>query len=113
MISEQFEIVVVPFPFVDAPVSKPRPALVLSTAMFNRDNAHSVLAMITTAARTRWPNDHPIRDLAPTGLRAASTVRFKLFTLDNRIIRRRAGHLSTADAEACRARLQSMLGFSC
>ena len=42
----------------------------------------------------------------------ASTVRFKLFTLDNQIIRRRAGRLSTADAKACQARLQSMLGFT-
>jgi mRNA interferase MazF len=64
---ERFDVVVVPFPFVDAPETKPRPALVLSTAVFNRVNRHAVLAMITRATHARWPSDHPIADLGPDG----------------------------------------------
>jgi hypothetical protein len=55
-------VVIVPFPFVDTPVAKPRPALVLSDAGFNCANEHSVLAMITRATHTRWPSDHLITD---------------------------------------------------
>jgi mRNA interferase MazF len=108
-IFEQFEIALVPFPFVDAPRTKPRPALVLSVQPFNRRNGHTLLAMITTAAHTRWPSDYSIRDLQPTGLRIACVVRWKLFTLDNRAFRRRIGHLGEADTHGCRAALASIL----
>ena len=42
-ICERFDVVVVPFPFVDSPTTKPRPALVLSTRAFNA--AHAVANM--------------------------------------------------------------------
>ena len=105
MICERFEIVIVPFPFVDSARTRPRPALVLSSDGFNRQNGHSVLAMITRATHTRWPSDHAIADLGPTGLRDSSVLRFKLFTLDNRILARRIGELSEADRQGCAAAL--------
>ena len=108
-IFEQFEIVIVPFPFVDAPKSKPRPALVLSVRPFNQRNGHTLLAMITPAGHTRWPSDYPLRDLRPTGLQATCVVRWKLFTLDNRALRRRIGHLGEHDTHGCRAALASIL----
>ena len=95
MICERFDVVVVPFPFVDAVRSKPRPALVLSGREFNRANQHTVLAMITRATHTKWPSDHALKELQPTGLRDPSVVRFKIFTLDNRILQRRIGRLGT------------------
>jgi mRNA interferase MazF len=110
MIFEPFEIVIVPFPFVDRPIAKPRPALVLSAAEFNRHNGHTLLAMITTAARTHWPSDSPIADLEPTGLLRDCVVRWKLFTLDNRVLGRRSGALGGQDRQRCRAALERMLG---
>ena len=41
-IYERFDVVVVPFPFVDSPTTKPRPALVLSTRAFNAAHDASV-----------------------------------------------------------------------
>ena len=108
-IFEQYEIVVVPFPFVDFPRSKPRPALILSVGPFNRQNGHTLLAMITTAGHTRWPSDYSIQDLRPTGLKAACVVRWKLFTLDKRALHRRIGHLGAPDAQGCRAALARIL----
>jgi mRNA interferase MazF len=104
-IFEQFEMAIVPFPFVDAPRTKPRPALVLSIRAFNEQNSHTLLAMVTTASRTRWASDYAIQDLRPTGLRVACVVRWKLFTLDNRALQRRIGHLGERDAHGCRAAL--------
>jgi mRNA interferase MazF len=109
MISEAFEVVVVPFPFIDMSVSKPRPALVLSTGTFNEANGHTLLAMITTAARSRWPSDQPIADLASAGLRTPCVVRLKLFTLENRLLDRGVGALVAGDREAVGARLEAML----
>lgn len=110
--SECFDVVVVPFPFVDSARAKPRPALVLSDHRFNIASGHTVLAMITRATHTRWPSDHVIDDLAATGLRAPSVVRWKLFTLDNRILWRVIGRLSQGDANGCRIALKTIFGFA-
>jgi len=80
VICDLWEVVVVPFPFTDKPDHKRRPALVLSRRAFNQAG-HSILAMIT------------------------SIVRLKLFTLDNHLIMRPLGRLSSAD----RSQLQNAL----
>lgn len=110
MIFDRFDPAVVPFPFVDSARIKPRPVLVLSNRGFNRANGHTVLAMVTRATHTRWPSDHQIEELGPTGLRDPSVVRWKVFTLDNRILQRRIGRLGEADARACAAALDALLG---
>ena len=49
MICEQWDVVVVPFPFTEKPGAKRRPAVVLSKKGFN-EHGHTVLLMITTKA---------------------------------------------------------------
>ena len=100
MIFEKGTIAVVPFPFTDIARSKTRPALVLSTRAANHASGQTIFAMITTAVHSRWPSDVPIADLASCGLSKPSVVRFKLFTLDNRLIARRVGAMGTADSRA-------------
>jgi hypothetical protein len=55
------------------------------------------------------PSDHDIEELGPTGLRDPSVVRFKIFTLDNRILQRRIGRLGDSDAGGCAAALEAAL----
>jgi mRNA interferase MazF len=100
---ERFAVVRVPFPFTDRQVEKNRPALIISDgAAFNRPAGHSVLAMITSASHAPWPLDIPIIDLKSAGLPAPSIVRFKLFTLDHRLVRGTLGRLAAKD----RAKMQ-------
>ena len=94
---EPFALVRVPFPFTDRAVQRRRPALVISGSDFQHDSAHVLLAMITTARRSSWPLDWPIHDLVPTGLAEACLVRFKLFTLDERLILGPLGQLAAND----------------
>ncbi len=98
MICNRYQIAVVPFPFVDINIAKPRPALVLSSERFNADSDQTILAMITTAARSQWSSDVALKTLAGTGLRMPCVVRFKLFTLTNELISRTIGSLSSSDA---------------
>lgn len=73
-------------------------ALVLSdNGRFNGPAGHSVLAMITSASHSPWLLDCVIGDLEAAGLPAASKVRIKLFTLDNRLFRGRLGRLAEPD----------------
>lgn len=95
---ERYDVVRVPFPFTDRQAEKNRPALVISdAAVFNRAAGHSVLAMITSAVHSPWPLDVPISDLKAAGLPAPSLVRFKLFTLDHRLVRGKLGRLAEKD----------------
>lgn len=94
------DIVAVPFPFVDGPDVKRRPAVVLSNGEFNAAHEHVVLAMITTAKRSAWPSDIRISDHAAVGLPVPSVIRMKIFTLDARLIARRLGRLSSVDMRA-------------
>lgn len=97
MICDLGDVVVVPFPFVDAATEKRRPSVILSRQSFNETNGHSICAMITTAAQSKWPSDIIIDDLAAAGLKQACVVRWKVFTLPNDIILKRAGKLGEPD----------------
>ena len=94
--AEQWDIVLVPFPFSDQPGQKRRPALTVSQVAFNRDGA-TIFAMITTAGHRPWPGDSAITDLSTAGLTAPCLVRLKLFTLDNRLILKTIGRLGEVD----------------
>lgn len=108
---ERYTVVRVPFPFTDRNTSKNRPALVLSDpAAFNTPAGHSVMAMITSESNAPWPLDCTLTDLTAAGLPAASKVRFKLFTLDHRLVRGEIGKLASVDVALVRAGLASLLG---
>lgn len=108
---ERFAVVRVPFPFTDRAAVKNRPALVLSdTGAFNTPAGHSVMAMITSAAHAPWPLDCLLTDLAAAGLPAPSKVRFKLFTLDHRLVRGTLGKLSAADRQSVSVGLARLFG---
>lgn len=109
---DQFEVVKVPFPFSDMDKAKIRPALVLSSAkQFNAKVGLSVMAMITSlkSHRDHWSVDIIIKDLELAGLPVPSIVRFKLFTLDHRLILGRLGNLSEIDRDKVRQNLKNIL----
>src|SRR5690349_3929590 len=101
MTYNQFDIIVVPFPFVDSPTAKKRPAIILSSKEnFNDKLNLSIVAMITSARNTPWPCDVNITDLAHTSLKKPSVIRMKLFTLDHKLILETIGSLSKKDQKS-------------
>ncbi len=95
----------------DRQAVKNRPALVLSDAsLFNATSDHAVMAMITSEANAPWPLDCPLLDLEMAGLPAPSKVRFKLFTLDQRLVRGVLGRLAAEDEVRVRIGLARLLG---
>ena len=112
MTYEPFDVVVVPFPFTDSSRSKRRPALVLSQKPdFGSIIEHSVLAMITSQKNEPWPLDTVIGNNKQSGLAAPSVVRMKLFTLDNRFILRKIGHLSKTDQNRVKQSLSKIFDY--
>ena len=99
MTFDALDVVVVPFPFSDRRAAKRRPALIVSSAAFNRTHNQSILAMITSAG-SDWSSDVSIRDWQQAGLNVPCKVRLKLFTLDDAMLIRRIGTLSKSDGRA-------------
>lgn len=108
MICDQWDVVVVPFPFSEKAGTKRRPALVLTNTAFN-EHGHTVRAMITTKTHRPWPSDTGIEEHAAAGLHGSCIVRLKTFTLDNRLILKKIGSLSPADRQKVSERLHQYL----
>ena len=58
--------------------------------------------MITSAGQSTWPGDHLIEELDAAGLPTECLVRLKLFTLDHRLVIRKAGALGVKDQKKLR-----------
>lgn len=108
MICDHWDVAVVPFPFMELPVSKNRPALAISTRAFNSKNEHTVFAMITKAKQSTWPSDHLIMFPEHAGLVKNCYVRWKTFTLPNNMITSIKGNLSPQDRTIVEAQVRAM-----
>ena len=67
------------------------------------------MTMITSASGTSWSTDVAVTDPKTAGLPKPSVIRFKLFTLDNRVIIRNLGKLSKPDGKLFEAGLTLVL----
>ncbi len=65
--------------------------------------------MITSARQSSWPLDWPLEDLQAAGLPRPCLVRFKLFTLDERLVLGDLGALAAADRAGVSAQLGNLL----
>jgi mRNA interferase MazF len=108
MICDHWQVVAVPFPFMERPAVKRRPALVISTKEFNTANDHSVMAMITSAMLDQWPSDYWIAKPKEAGLNQNCYVRWKVFTLPNIMIVKAVGELAADDREALMAKTRTI-----
>jgi mRNA interferase MazF len=102
---DAWDVVVVPFPFVEKAGARKRPALALSARSFNEAGS-TILAMITTRGHRPWPGDTELTDYQAAGLRVPCLVRLKLFTLDNRLLAKKIGRLRAEDRARVLAELR-------
>lgn len=112
MIFKAFDVVAVPFPFTDRDATKRRPALVISNERFNQQHDQLVLAMITTATDNVWPSDVSLTDWQDAGLKVACHFRLKLFTLDQKLVVKTIGHLSSQDVQSVHAVLAEYVAIA-
>ena len=77
MTFRRWDIISVPFPFIEGHAAKRRPALVVSTDAFHRAHRACFGAMITTARHMQdlRPDDIEIADLGAAGLRQPCVIR--------------------------------------
>ena len=110
MTFKAFDVVAVPFPFTDRDATKRRPALVISNEKFNQQHNQIVLAMITTTTDNVWPSDVTLTNWQKAGLKLSCQLRLKLFTLDQNLVLKAIGHLSSKDVKSVQAALTEYVG---
>ena len=109
MIYNPFDIVSIPFPFTDKAKNKKRPALVMSSEIFQKETGHVSLLMITSAKHSKWYGDYVLKHLEGTGLSQAVIIRQKIFTLDLRLIEKVIGKLAKKDSDMIQSILKKCI----
>jgi len=107
----RWDLVSVPFPYIEGHDSKRRPALVVSTDAFHAAHKACFAAMVTTAREMRdlRPDDIAISDWAKAGLPAPCVIRLpRLATFEAATVRR-IGALAPKERNAVAALLKRWL----
>ena len=82
-----------------------------SNRKFTEQHNQIVLAMITTATDNVWPSDVTLTNWQKAGLKVACHFRLKLFTLDQSLVLKAIGHLSSKDVKSVKAALTEYIDF--
>ena len=102
------DVVLVPFPFVDARATKVRPTLVLSDPAYETETGNVIVAQITSQS-ARFPGDCTLRDWREAGLQHPSIVRLKLATLATALIRFSPDSVTARDLTSVETALRGAL----
>ena len=106
MIYNKFDIVKIPFPFIDKASIKRRPALIISASDYQINHNHCILSMITSAKQSDWIDDINISDISTAGISSPSKIRFKIFSLDVGLIIDKLGFLIDEDKQNVQRKLE-------
>jgi mRNA interferase MazF len=105
------DIVLVPFPFTNQASSKQRPAVVVSNAAYNNSKPDVVLMAVTSQFRPSptlgevWLNDWQA-----AGLLKPSAIKPVFATIEENLVVRQLGKLSTADQTSLKNAIFRVIG---
>lgn len=105
------DVVLVPFPFTDQTTSKQRPAVVISSAPYHRERSDLIIVAVTSQMRsTTQIGEATIADWKSAGLLRPSVIKPVVATIDRQLVRKRLGHLGTADITSLKQSLAAIIG---
>lgn len=110
-IYERGDIVLVEFIISSQNGSKRRPALVLSTEIYNKSRQELIIAAITSNTERKLSSETILKDWKYAGLLYPSTVTAIIQTIKADMIRRKLGELSQHDLKTVELNLKKALGF--
>ena len=104
-------VVLVPFPFTDQTTTKKRPAVVVSSDAYHREQPDIIIMAITSQLRPAAAfGDATIDDWQGAGLLKPSVLKPLLATLERRLVLRTLGQLKAPDRTAASELLSAILG---
>ena len=109
--SEFGDLVLVPFPFTDHSTTKRRPAVVVSSAAYQRERPDLVILAVTSQVRPLADfGEAAIAKWKEAGLLRPSVLKPVLATIERGLVLRTLGRLADEDRAALRRVLAQILG---
>ena len=102
------DIVLIRFIFSDESGVKLRPAVVVSSADYQRRRSEAIILAITSQTDRLLIGDHFMADWKNAGLLFPSVVTGIIRTIRQDMVNRKLGHISAADLRAVEGNLQIM-----
>lgn len=105
------DIVLVPFPFTDQSTTKRRPAVVISSQAYHRQRPDLIIMAVTSQPLTpEAVGEVAVQDWRGAGLLKPSVLKPVLTTMDQTLILKKLGQLTTPDQARLRHALAQILG---
>ena len=105
------DVVLVPFPFTDQATKKQRPAVVLSNLKYNAQRPDLIVLAITSQVRASLAfGEAQIADWQAAGLLKPSVFKPLITTIEQPLVIKQLGTLSSLDATTLRGVLEQIMG---
>jgi mRNA interferase MazF len=105
------DVILVPFPFTDLSTKKQRPAVVISSNRYNTERPDLILLAITSQVRASLAfGEAPVADWQPAGLIKPSIFKPLITTIEQVLVIKRLGNLSTNDKTVLRTVIEKIVG---
>ena len=107
------DVVLVPFPFTDQTTNKKRPAVVISSDVYNAEYPDRILMGITSQVSSS-PKvcDIVITDWRSAGLLKASMIKPVITTIEKQLILKKLGMLQDVEIKSLKQGLMGIIGNS-
>lgn len=106
----KYDIVVVKFPFASSLKYKARPAVILSSSIYNNESRNSLIILaISSQISTKLEMEFEIMDWKFSGLLKPSIFKSSVATIDQDVVLTKLGELSHQDSQ----KLEKMLTLMC
>ncbi len=105
------DIVLVPFPFTDQSGAKKRPAVIVSSTAYNQARRDVVIMAVTSQIKPSGAfGEVIIQDWQAASLLKPSAIKPVFATIEQTLILKRLGQLSTRDQPALRDAISGIVG---
>lgn len=113
MAFQRGDVVLIPFPFTDLSATKTRPAVVVSSAVYQSVRPDLLLAYVSSQiSQAVSPIDYILRDWQQAGLLKPSFVRPKVAAIEPALIVHQVGQLSERDMDEVDRRLRTAMALT-
>ncbi len=105
------DIVLVPFPFTDQSAAKKRPAVVISSAAYQRERPDLIIMAVTSQVRTALTvGEIIVSDWQGAGLLKPSAIKPVIATIEKPLVIKTLGRLKDDDQVALRSAIGKIVG---
>jgi len=104
------DVILVPFPFTDQTTTKKRPAVVISSEVYNREYPDLIIIAIMSQRKSiAMVGDVTLTKWQESGLIKPSMIKPIIATLENKLVLRKLGQLQSPDRDALQQGLKGIL----